>query len=826
MKRMKKMERVERKKLDKKCIISFWTAILCMLLVLQNMGVLFGGRNSLIEGDLMENYIPAIKNLCRDIINRESLYYSWNMGLGMNTSLYNAYYALNPFNILYLFFYNSYDNTVTIIIIAIKTGLAAMCFHLFVTEAHDVQSPWSIAFSVAYSMCAFQVSYNITNIIWLDAMFILPVVFLGINRVVYSDEYRLLLFGYSYIFIFQFYMGYMIGIISLFYFLVVVFVQNAFDKQDQIARIIIRYLTILLLAIGLSAFVWLPTLSFLLNSNPTDASNFEEIHLTIQDFLKSFLWRNISGTYTNNPNLYCGILTVLLLPFFFFISKVGIKNKIIYGSLMSVLFISCFNPLLYKLWHGFDAPDGWSYRFSYIISFVLCVAASIVASNLRVNKRIIRIIVVALGMTEIVLAYRNQPLLQTRMEKLDYDLWNISEKEIAYSLDENTGLFRVNTLNNYSINPGIYYGYNGISYFSTAENPIIRNELSKLGLYTSPRMVLNFGLTPVTKMLLDVKYDSYGALQVNNATEQDLFSELRENDQVLGIGFLVAGNPQDYNLESTDPFRNLNCLLSLMTGGEIEVFEQIDKDQISREENGVRLANDPSKEGYIVETDNPNIRINDANMTYHITCEGNESEQVYAYVENEISIKSEQGFLMEGGYENVVRNMGNMAVSYIKQLDKEEGGYRLRIIPIDNVMSQPIKRILFYAYNSENLKKTYDELSDGQLIVEEYNDGYVKGRVSVSNDSQLLFTTIPYEKGWTAKVDGYDTDIVPIMNDAFIGIALPNYGEHVIELRFRAEGAVAGIIISIICFTLIILLEKRYTEKLKQINETERSCDN
>ena len=151
-------------------LISFVIASLCMFLTLSYMGVLSTGDYSLIYGDLFMNYIPAIKNLCRDILNGESVGFSWNIGLGMNTTMYNAYYAYNPFNVLYLFC----DKTeiITAIIIILKTGIAAMCFRIYVDEIHDIKDMRGVVFSVYSSMCAFQVVFNTVNIIWFFLIYI------------------------------------------------------------------------------------------------------------------------------------------------------------------------------------------------------------------------------------------------------------------------------------------------------------------------------------------------------------------------------------------------------------------------------------------------------------------------------------------------------------------------------------------------------------------------------------------------------------------------------------------------------------------------------
>ena len=86
---------------------------------------------------------------------------------------------------------------------------------------------------------------------------------------------------------------------------------------------------------------------------------------------------------------------------------------------------------------------------------------------------------------------------------------------------------------------------------------------------------------------------------------------------------------------------------------------------------------------------------------------------------------------------------------------------------------------------TESLKKGISDLS--------VTDGHVTFSTDSSED-QLLIATIPYEKGWSAKVDGKKVEIVPYQ-DAFISIPL-SAGSHDVQLQFDPPGLRIGVIIS------------------------------
>ena len=95
--------------------ISAALAMFGMFMILSYCNYLPGDKFIIMDSDMIEQYVPYIKMFLRDLINGESIWFSWNTSLGMNTSLVNAYYVLSPFNLLYLFFWNADENLISVI---------------------------------------------------------------------------------------------------------------------------------------------------------------------------------------------------------------------------------------------------------------------------------------------------------------------------------------------------------------------------------------------------------------------------------------------------------------------------------------------------------------------------------------------------------------------------------------------------------------------------------------------------------------------------------------------------------------------------------------
>ncbi|MBP5492317.1 MAG: YfhO family protein [Clostridiales bacterium] len=96
-----------------------------------------------------------------------------------------------------------------------------------------------------------------------------------------------------------------------------------------------------------------------------------------------------------------------------------------------------------------------------------------------------------------------------------------------------------------------------------------------------------------------------------------------------------------------------------------------------------------------------------------------------------------------------------------------------------------------------------------------------KDQVTVDTDSseeQFLMTTIPYEKGWTVKVDGVSVP-VEVYQEAFVGVHLSS-GAHHVEFTFAPPGMRIGVIISAVgvvlgLFFSLVLAKKPAPKKKK-----------
>lgn len=106
----------------------------------------------------------------------------------------------------------------------------------------------------------------------------------------------------------------------------------------------------------------------------------------------------------------------------------------------------------------------------------------------------------------------------------------------------------------------------------------------------------------------------------------------------------------------------------------------------------------------------------------------------------------------------------------------------------------------------ENYSEDLDKLRKESLENVIFDTDHINGNISVKS-SKLLCLTIPYEDGWSAYVDGKETEIIKT-NYMYSGIFL-EAGEHEIELIYHTPGLRIGLIVSLICGIILIGLSLR-----------------
>ena len=115
-----------------------------------------------------------------------------------------------------------------------------------------------------------------------------------------------------------------------------------------------------------------------------------------------------------------------------------------------------------------------------------------------------------------------------------------------------------------------------------------------------------------------------------------------------------------------------------------------------------------------------------------------------------------------------------------------------------------------YCFNESAYRELTEILSRDKFKADKIKNNQITGSIACSQDEYLLFS-LPYDDGFTVKVDGKETETEAYGN-AFLCVYVEE-GEHDIEVSFFPPGLKAGGLISLggilIVLTELILLAKR-----------------
>ncbi len=96
--------------------------------------------------------------------------------------------------------------------------------------------------------------------------------------------------------------------------------------------------------------------------------------------------------------------------------------------------------------------------------------------------------------------------------------------------------------------------------------------------------------------------------------------------------------------------------------------------------------------------------------------------------------------------------------------------------------------------DSAILANNMRELSTDTLVVSKFTDNYLAGKIN-STKSELMYLSIPYDKGWHLKVDGKETEQI-IVDGGMTGVFL-TAGAHSIEMTYKIRYWIIGVWMSL-----------------------------
>lgn len=722
------------------------------------------GDKTLLVGDLSGQYTAFLSYFKEIIIDGVSPYYTFSKVLGGEMVGFGAYYIYSPFNFILIFFDTVHLPIAILLITIIKIGTCGftMFYYLKHRTISSSQKWFSLMFSTCYSLMAYNIAYQ-QNIMWLDGVLLLPLIILGLEKLIDSKKWISYCLFLAMALAFNYYTGYMLCLFVALYFLYYVFSQRKFVKITIIT--FLRFMCSSLLAAGLSAIVLLPTAYSLQGGkasfNLSDILNFSW-NLPFIEFFKYLLPGTFHG---KNPNIYCGTLILLLVLFYFARKKMGWGQKL--GKL-SFLLLMIFSMLFAgpdRLWHATAVPAGFPYRYSFLLSFLLIQIAyeyfcSISITQIKKYKNIILFgvlfcfveLTVNAALTLKTFGYEDYSEHTAKAAYLEETISSIQQRDPSF--------YRIENLQKHSLNDAMHFQYNGLTSYSSSEQTVTKEFAGKMGLN-------DLGFWVAYPEVLPASIDSF--LNVKYVIQKD--SSITTNKNVLPLGILADETLYQVEMYKdksiVDVFQIQNQLWNSLVEKDQNTFDMITAEELLREENSVEYQ-------FVVERETPIYTNVQNNML--------DTMQIYqnGTLINEISAEKQ-----------------------IYSLGTFQPGDMIRV-KINSRQNIDWYDLFFYYENLDVVVGNVKEIKTHAYDLEEFNTNYLRGKVTnKKEDYQYLLFTIPYDKGWEIFVDGVKTEGLLAM-DCLISVPIAS-GEHEVILHFLPKGLKAGLSISIASFMLLAL---------------------
>lgn len=913
--------------------LAFAIPVIVMYVAYAIFGVYPYGDKSVLVLDLNGQYVYYFEAIRDAFWGDESMVYNWSRNLSGGYMGVIGYYLASPFTLIPILLPRTMLVGSLQIMILAKVGVASVTFSYMLQKSRNVAPLQSIIFSTLYALCAYGV-IQAMNPMWLDGVYLLPLVVLGVEYLVDDGRKLNLIIPLAMIFVFNFYIGYIVAIFTFLYFLFYLFAGRKDEqkklKSDDYFNIFLRAGIAVGTALLLSAFMILsvyyalsmgkfdfsdPDFSFSTQFNPLDF--FPQLLPAQYDSV------NVQGL----PEIYSGMLTVVLLPLFYLNSKISTKKKIGYSVLLVVLFL-CFwiNPID-MVWHGFQEPNWLPYRYSFTFSFLIVVMGAMAFSKLDGIKlnAIAGSICAVIALIAISAARENEHLTKAELavaaalaliycaiiglckkkEKFmavlapvvlltvsaaelgynAYQTFNDENAELAYSSggpyynmmgndrevvnqiekyheshgNENDGYFRGDKTYQKMINDNSAIGLRGLTHSSSVMNAGVLKFIEAMGYMATTYSSKYDGGTPVSDSILGIKYvvdkmivgdenarrkadTMYNAVFQYKCKEhdgKDAVMDVYENPYALSLGFAADQTIASVGSFGTDNvFNSQNILMSSIAGHTViengqfteyrEYLKRMNVDPNTFDLSSVTYSPYGVQKQYTADS-GENI---DPVVKMPITAETDGEIYIFFQTQNQVEVNLWLGTEKDenGNYTNhrfLGKYFGHEQYHSIN-LGEFAAGQEFEVrMTITNGYTI-VNDFQFYYLDREAFAEDIDMLKQQQLNITEFNGDSLEGTVTVS-DGQVLFTTIPYEEGWSVKVDGESLDFIENNQpdyqtaeqcvskyvNAFLGVKLTP-GTHTIEFSYTPPGTVTGVIAFILGLVCVVFIY-RYDKKNNKV---------
>ncbi len=819
------------------------------------------GDQSLAIIDGLHQYMPFFAEYHEKLRSLDSFFYSWNGGLGHNFWSLWAYYLASPLNLLLIILPKKCLNMGFSWLLVLKISLTGLTTGAFFIHRSNKKNWKVILFSTAFALSNYMIGYS-WNIMWLDAVFMFPLVLLGFDKMMKEKTGKWYTICLVFAMAGNYYIAFMICIFLILWFL--------FYEHDGIVNFIktgVRFAFFSILSACIAAVVLLPAYAGLMKTASADAMALPE-HEWMTNWMNLFV-THLAGTepmtnnnFDGNANLYVGMFSILLVFLYFFGRRIRWQQKIKRLLFLAVLAVSLNEKVLNFIWHGFHDQYGIPNRFAFLYLFLIVLTGFETFEKLKAMRlRHVAAAVIAcigaitaagyyadgepeyllMGISIGIIVLYGIFILLYSLRKMNYKLCVyllavfvtvetictsiygfvcngqidvpkfFSDTEGIAALMESVPeeeLARTELVSAKMLDEAVWHNLKSVGMFGSTVNGTTVSMMDYLGFYTGANEYLYKGATPLTNVLLNVKYN----IRREDDTKRNQFyiidlyenMELLQNPYEPSIGYGIKGNLDEWNYDSVYPFRVQNRFVEQAYGMEnlfceIEIPDPLTKD--------CHIEATQSSGEYRIEYGESYPD----NITFSIPVR--EGDDIYLHYDGS---RVEKAVIMVGEEVRASKKLNSeiFHVGLIEDASEVTVQFQLK----DDDLNTGVVRLSAAAFDNEMFERLYGKMMEQAVKVDSYTSNSIDGTIAMQENGMVLFS-IPYDTGWTVCLNGEQTETFPVA-EGLLGVRVPA-GEWKLDMEFVPPGWKEGFVLTLAAlfvFIIVLCIESRYRKK-REIKE-------
>lgn len=345
------------------------------------------GNSSLATMDAQIQYLDFFSYLTDVFDGENSIAYTFSKTLGGNSIAVFSYYLSSPFNLLLLFFEKENIVIAFNIIVVLKLAMAAFTEAVFLYYRFEQQlkDRYIVLLALSYALMQYDIAQS-SNIMWLDGVYMLPLMLLGVYCVVQKNKAFLLIISCCLSILFNWYTAGINCIFTIIYFVLELSLFNCHTQHRIMiyGKTIIRYGISMLLGLCMSLVLFLPTI-ISLSTGGRGSIDWSIFSNTFSGNVLNIVQNSIVGSLSSygSVSLYCGSVVVLFCIDFFVSSKKTGRYKLKVGIALVFSILMIYWQPTNAVFSLFKSATSYWYRYSYVTIFFLIFVAALDACDIQ-----------------------------------------------------------------------------------------------------------------------------------------------------------------------------------------------------------------------------------------------------------------------------------------------------------------------------------------------------------------------------------------------------------------------------------------------------------